>query len=587
MNTVLKNKNHILLLSFVGFIIYSPALFNGFAYDDIPYILQNPAVHKFNFFELIGPNIFNSGSFYRPIPAIYTSSLYLIFGQQAFFYHFIQLSFHIINANLLFIFLLGFFNKNLATTLALIFLIHPINVESVANIASTNSEIFFLFGISALLLGAKTFQSKKRVVAISILLLLSALTKETGFIFLPLLLLFRYLYKLDKLRTFVISGIAIVSIYLVLRFFVGGVTLSSSNELIPIQQLSFIERIVNIPAIILHYIQTFLFPSNLSIWQLWVKTSSIQDFFMPLIICIAITIFLSWYIWYLYKQEKKHKITPTESKLRNFIFFLSWYLLGMAPLLQIIPLDMTVADRWFYLPSVGLLGVIAIGLQSLTNLSPKYKRMFFIIIIIILCILAYRTFVRVQDWKDNLTLYQHDVRFNDDNPILLVHLSGALYDVKKINEAILYAKKAVDVTPNLTTLKNLGLMYKGARQYDKAIEAYVKAIESTESSPGSNTNAPRGLVRIADQHLAEAYLNLADIYLTLNKPYYAIRTIKYGLTKIPTSSSSQLYFYMAIAEYQTGNTEKALDAIKKSYDLSPNKLNSYIYNRLKQGLPLK
>jgi len=43
-----------------------------------------------------------------------------------------------------------------------------------------------------------------------------------------------------------------------------------------------------------------------------------------------------------------------------YFFFLSWFILGLLPHIQIFPLDATATGRWFYLPSLGLFGMISV-----------------------------------------------------------------------------------------------------------------------------------------------------------------------------------------------------------------------------------
>jgi len=344
----------------IGLILYANMLFNGFVWDDNTFIINNPQVHQLHILSLIGPSIFNSHEFYRPIDSIYFAFLYSLVGQQPFFYHFIQLSLHIIVTCLLFLYLQYFFKKPLAFSLSLIFLVHPINVESVTFIGSTQSELYFLPGIIALLLSRKKHLSGRRLLFINILLLFSILSKEPGFLFLLLIFVYRYLFKLHGLKKLLLSNAVILAIYFLLRLFVGGSTFKSIDA-IPIASLPLLQRILNIPIIIVYYLKTFIFPIHLAIWQLWIiKNITIQNFFIPLFICL---LFIA--VWFFVFKKIQSISDPKihETNLLQFYFFSFWFVIGMGPLLQIIPLDMTVADRWFYFPIVGLLGMTGVCFQ--------------------------------------------------------------------------------------------------------------------------------------------------------------------------------------------------------------------------------
>src|SRR5579862_9128553 len=67
----------------IGFIVYGNMLFNGFVWDDKTYIVNNIDIRTLNFFQLFGPNSYNSFGFYRPLAAIYFALLYAFFGENS------------------------------------------------------------------------------------------------------------------------------------------------------------------------------------------------------------------------------------------------------------------------------------------------------------------------------------------------------------------------------------------------------------------------------------------------------------------------------------------------------------------------
>src|SRR5579872_6283974 len=171
-------KKAIFLIGTVGIIVFGNSLFNNFIEDDKKYIIDYPLVHQINLVATFGANSFNSAGQYRPIPATYFSILYSIFSTTPFFYHLLQIFLHITVAILLYLFFRKFLSKTFAFVGALVFLIHPIQVESVSYIAQTVSPLFSLFGLIPLLLFTKEKIATKEYVIGFLLLLLSLLTKE-------------------------------------------------------------------------------------------------------------------------------------------------------------------------------------------------------------------------------------------------------------------------------------------------------------------------------------------------------------------------------------------------------------------------
>src|SRR5579864_3107611 len=237
----------------IGLVVFANMLFNGFVWDDITYIIINPEVHTFNLFHLFSNNEFNSSGYYRPIPAVYFALIYVIFGAQSFFYHFLQLCLNIVDACLVFYFLKKFFRLGLSFFLTLIFLVHPIQVESVSYIGASQSEIFFFFGIVALLISTRKTITRKNLITISGLLLLSLLTKETGILFILMILLFQFLYYRKRTLLFIPYVIASSVFYLFIRFVLARVFLEK-NDFIPLGHFSFVGRLINVPAVVYYYI---------------------------------------------------------------------------------------------------------------------------------------------------------------------------------------------------------------------------------------------------------------------------------------------------------------------------------------------
>ncbi len=197
----LTTEKSIYIIVILGFIVYFNAFFNGFAADDILYIVNNQLTHVVNIILAFGVNDFNSSGQYRPIPAFYFSLLYSLFSTIPFFYHLLQIILHIICTVLIYFLYRKFLSPAIALFLSLVFLVHPMNVESVSYIAQTVSPLLFLFGVIALLFSASKNLSNSKIVIIFSLLLLSLLTKESGGVFLLLVPLYQFLFtKKNRLK---------------------------------------------------------------------------------------------------------------------------------------------------------------------------------------------------------------------------------------------------------------------------------------------------------------------------------------------------------------------------------------------------
>src|SRR5258708_1624739 len=143
-------KKAIIWITIIVIIVWANMLFNGFVQDDITYVIYNPALHIASSFG--NANLFNGGGQYRPFPALYFATIFNLFTITSFFYHFLQLALHIACSLIVFFIFKKFLTRNISFVLSLIFLVHPINVESVSYIAQTVSPLLFALGSIPLLL---------------------------------------------------------------------------------------------------------------------------------------------------------------------------------------------------------------------------------------------------------------------------------------------------------------------------------------------------------------------------------------------------------------------------------------------------
>jgi hypothetical protein len=270
------------LLFFIAFLVYGNALLNEFVGDDKAYIINDPQTHVINLPLHFGSNFFNDSGQYRPLAPVYFSILYTMFGAAPFPYHVLQILLHVTASTLLYVLFRKFLSTGVALFLTLIFLIHPIQVESVSYIAQTASPLFFLLGIIPLLLGMPKNISSRTAVVIFILLLLSLFEKETGVLFLLLMFVYTLLYFRNNLKRLAIGGGVTLAVYAFFRIFIGHV-LFEKRLLVPIAGLPLFGRLLNAPAIMFSYLKTFFYPKTLAYDQAWIiPTADFQHLYLPL-----------------------------------------------------------------------------------------------------------------------------------------------------------------------------------------------------------------------------------------------------------------------------------------------------------------
>lgn len=531
-------------LVIIGLILFFNGTFNNFVADDPPEITQNPVIQSIQnlpqFFEgslfYMGPGQKLGGSFYRPLQSVFFSSIYTLFGPNYFVFHLFQLFLFIVNACILFLLFKQFFTKPLSFILALVFLIHPINSETAYYISATQEVLFLFFGLLSLWI-VKNYQSQKALFLAGIFLFCSILAKETGVLFFLIIPLYLFLYHRKRLYPLLGYALLFFCLYLVLRLSAVGFAPAVTKNA-PIQELSLTGRLINMPEIFLFYIKTFFFPIDLASVYDWVyKQIDFQHFYLPLIIDVLFIGILSVFAAIL--QKKSHK------QFVVYIFFFVWFLIGMFLHMQLIPLDQTVADQWFYFPVIGLLGMIGVLIETCkVNLKNPVV---LCVITLIISFLAVRTFVRSFDWRDDFTLASHDIQISKDAYPLEHELSHEYNDRGEYQLAKLHAERSIQLFPYVFNYTDLGNADFSLGQYAQAKKAYLQALHY-----GDNYTT---------------YDNLAALYIDSGDPKEGVTFIQKLLkTKYPTDA--RLWLYLAVLEYRLGNKVEAKTAIQYAYQFN-------------------
>ena len=543
---------HFLII--IGFLLYGNGLLNGFVGDDFGMVVGN------NLITSLGnlPSFFFSYGvqntlflFYRPVILTYFTLVYTIFGANPFIFHFLQLLLHIASTSLVFLFLTKFFKRHVAFLLAIIFLIHPITSETVFYISYTQDILFFFFGMLSLLY-LTNIKTYKTFILVGLFSLLSLFSKETGILFLSMTIVYEFLFAKNYLRQIVITQLAVLFIYILLRIHSIGIFVQALGS--PIGNLPFLERIVNMPAMFLFYLKTFLFPLTLVSSYEWFYTK--VDFIHVLFPLVIDLLFLSVVIFLGFLIKKK-----------SFLFFAIWFLTGILFHLQIISLDQTVAERWFYFPMIGMLGMIGVLLETF-RVNLKSTLTIGIIVLLVIC-LSLRTFIRSFDWRDEFTIASHDITISQNAWGLDNELSYAYYQKGNFQEAKMYAEKSIELYPYKTNYLNLGAAEISLGEYADAKKAFSHSIQL-----GGTT---------------QAYDNLAFLSLSYGTPKENINFIKNSaLPMFPTDGN--LWLCLAALEYNFGDRIAAQVEIAQAYKYAQSAKSSQVisvYNAIMNDKPVK
>lgn len=229
---------------------------------------------------------------------------------------------------------------------------------------------------------------------------------------------------------------------------------------------SFGERLLTIPKIMAYYLRLLVFPMNLAISQHWVvKTASWPDFYWPL--ATAVVAGITW-LGVLFSQWRKYEVR------RYLVFFTIIFGLGLGLHSQLIALDLTVSERWLYLPLFAFLGYLLVFGQEL-----KKPVLLFIFLNLLIVIFSVRTIIRTLDWKDGLTLFVRDEPRAKGNFDFENNLGVYYYRAGKYRLAANHYHRSTEIAPHWwTNWNNLGVVYQREGKLKQAQQAYLRAIQN-------------------------------------------------------------------------------------------------------------
>jgi hypothetical protein len=413
--------------------------------------------------------------------------------------------------------------------------------------------LFFFFGILALYILIH-YQSIRSLSVVVLCLLLSLFSKETAIVFIGISILFLFWWDRKRLLPFV--GMVFLPLvgYLALRIHAIGFFGSPAEA--PILRISLAGRLFTAPSVFLFYIDKALLPWKLATGYFWVSpTFSIGRFLLPLVADMAI-IGLFVYAGFVLRSRS------TKAMLFSYSFFGIWTLLGILTLIQIIPLDMTASEAWFYVCMAGVLGLLGILFNAF---KPKVDlQILFVICIIIVGVYGVRTAMRGFDYHNPETLAYKNIAASNDDYTAYDQVATYLMIANQYNQAVPYLKKSISILPAGINYGTLGDIYLQQNNYQLA-EATFKS----------------GLHYGGSEYVN--YEGLAKLSLVIGQPAANWQLLSSALRAYPHDPN--LWLYMALFEDRYGQNSQAVIAIDNAdkYGNVP----AQVYQDINENIPFK
>ncbi len=545
------NKKSVMWLAGIfvlSIIVFSPALNNGFvAWDDDWYVYENPQITNLSLSTI--PALFTE--FYKgqygPVSTLILGTEYHIGNNNPVVFHIGSLLFHLINIALVFWLMQIMFRKlNISIIVGVLFAIHGMQSEAVAWISAQKVVLFTMFFLASLISYINYLNKKKlKYYWLSMLwFIISFMAKEQAVTLSLSLIAIDYLYGRKLLsKKVIVEKLP----FLILALVMGIVTIYSSRTgefFTKDKSYPFFEQIIYASYAFTQYIIQLIIPYKLSAFHPYPNKVG-EEF----------PVFLSLYLipvlgaaWLFLRSIKKQKIIA---------FGIMFFVMNIALVLQIMPLrDFITADRYVYIPAIGLFAILAFYLDKYIEKKKSNSSIAYIILALYVIILSAVSFKRSDVWKDSITLFTDAVKKYPESSVCWNNRGLALENLNKHKEAIEDYKKAIKYNPSsVFCYNNIGISYAKLKMFDKAFQMYDYAIKLRPD-------------------FSQAYFNRADAKSNAGNFAGAISDFdKYIELK---QNNIKAYISRGIAKARTGNFENAVKDLNTAVRLQPNNPDAYL-----------
>lgn len=535
----------VIVLVLAGFFVFSPALHGEWLWDDGFTLRDNPLMHDSGgwwkiWFAPPGPDYF-------PLTTTVEWVLWRIFGDHTLPYHLACLVLHLFSAFLLWR-LFARLGLKLAWWGALLFVVHPVMVESVAWVSELKNTVSLPFLLGAMLAWLNyDEQARPKDFAAALALFIAALLAKTSVVMLPFVLLLYTWWKHGGLppKKFVATlpffiaafVLGVLTMFFQRQWAIGGDAIDLGGPL---------ARTAGAGWAVLFYLGKCLWPFDLMpIYPAWKFANPAPAQFVPWLLII-------WTFSALWLRRQTWG--------RPAILGLGFFLLNLAPVLGFLNMSYLriawVADHFVYVSAIGIIGLAIAVMEKLFNSLPRQRGLLTAAASALLLLLSWQSRTYAAEYRDQTALWSYNLSVNPGSWFVQLNLGLSLTDHGQRVEAEAALRRAIQLKsdefgPHLAlanVVAQLGRPQEAAQEFAEAvrlkpdsIEAHVNygiVLSRLGDEPGSAQQYSLATLCPAQSpaaraSLAVAHFNLANVVLKNGHRDEAIRHLEAALEAQP------------------------------------------------------
>ena len=577
-----------------GLAAYANSFSGPFIYDDVLSIPANPTIRRLSAIgEVLSPPSNGETVSGRPLLNLSFAIDYAIGGTNTRGYHVTNLAIHILNGLLL----LGILHRTfclpvlrsrfgdaalgLALAISLVWVLHPLQTESVTYIAQraeSLAALSYLVVLYAVIRGIQSAQPSYWYV-LAVGACLSGMGIKETVVTVPLVVLL-YDHTLVS-GTFRESFqrrwglyLGLIASWAVLIGLVWSTGLWNRQGELGSPDPWFYAR--SQPEVILHYLRLSLWPHPLCFSYGWPVAHSLREILPGTVMVGLLGTLTVWGLW----------------KRRGWGFLGAWFFLILAPTSSIMPLRQLAFEHRMYLSLAAVLTAVAvavyIGGQRLVRhrrLSVRGSEVAAVCLVTLTAIAqGILTHYRNETYRTALSIWEATVTRAPQSHDAHNHLGIALAELGRLPEAIEHYQEAVRLKPDYASAhNNLGLALAGVGRLPEAIEHYRKAVRSNPDEASAHANLAmvlagqqnfpeaiehyRELLRL-EPDFFDAYCNLGVALARIGRIPEAIECYEHALRINPLCVPA--HYNLCLALCRSGKIDQAIEQGLKAIPLASN-----------------
>ena len=444
-------------------------------FDDGRYIISNDYVQSgFQMANIKWAFTTAYLSYWHPLTWLSHMLDWSLFGADATGHHLVSLMLHTGAVIFLFVFLYKTTDRLWpAAFAAAFFALHPLRVESVAWAAERKDVLSMFFGMACLYAYAfYTEAPKLSRYMLCLFLYGAALMSKPMLVTLPLVLMLLDYWPLQRRQAaalgkrrkfhlivekipFILLAVAVSIVTLLAKGKIGATSIGGTM----FQDASTANAVVSYVA----YLGKTLWPFNLAVFYPYHSSLSLWTIFASATLLVLMSVAALYHL-----------------KALPYLFVgWFWYLLTLIPVIGLVQSGaQSMADRYTYLPSVGLAVALAWGIDALAEKMTVFRKILFPAAMLILVVMTSLAWMQCGYWKNSLEIWNHAILATKENYLAFTNRGAVYGEIGLYEKAIADYDEAIRLKPDHGLAYNnrggaylsIGKVEQGCRDIHKACE---------------------------------------------------------------------------------------------------------------------